>query len=39
VTFQEIIELHPQPTTLDRDARLDCIDACLDCATQLHRLR
>jgi hypothetical protein len=32
MTFQEIIKLHPQPTRLDRDALLACIDACLDCA-------
>jgi hypothetical protein len=30
--FPEIIELHPQPTTLDRDALLACIEECLDCS-------
>src|SRR3954471_12888446 len=32
MTFHEIISLHPQPTSLDREAVLACIDACLDCA-------
>jgi hypothetical protein len=32
VTFQEIIELHPQPTNLDRDALLRCVEACVECA-------
>jgi len=32
VTYQEIIKLHPQPSSLDRDALLRCIDDCLDCA-------
>jgi hypothetical protein len=32
MTFQEIIKLHPQPTSLDRDALLGCIEECLDCA-------
>ena len=32
MTFQEIIKLHPRPTSLDRDARLRCINECLDCA-------
>jgi hypothetical protein len=32
VTVQEIIKTHPQPTSLDRDALLRCIDECLDCA-------
>ena len=31
MTFQEIIKLHPQPTSLDRDALLRCIGECLDC--------
>ena len=31
MTFQEIIKLHPQPTSLDRDALLRCIAECLDC--------
>jgi hypothetical protein len=33
VTHQEIIKLHPQPSSVDLDARLRCIDDCLDCAT------
>jgi hypothetical protein len=32
VTFQEIINLHPHPTELDRDLLLRCIEECLDCA-------
>src|ERR687891_649297 len=32
MTFHEVIELHPQPTGLDRNAMLRCIDECLDCA-------
>lgn len=32
MTFQEIIRLHPQPTSLDRGALLRCIEECLDCA-------
>ena len=32
VTFQEIINLHPRPTELDRDLLLRCIEECLDCA-------
>jgi hypothetical protein len=32
MAFQEIIKLHPQPTTVDRDALLRCIGECLDCA-------
>jgi hypothetical protein len=31
VTYQEIIKLHPQPSSLDRDALLRCIEECLDC--------
>jgi hypothetical protein len=31
VTFREIIKLHPQQPSLDREALLRCIDACLDC--------
>jgi hypothetical protein len=31
MTFHEVIEVHPQPTGLDRDAALRCIDECLDC--------
>ena len=32
MTVQEMIKTHPQPTSLDRDALLPCIDECLDCA-------
>ena len=32
MTFHEVLELHPQPTGLDRNAMLRCIDECLDCA-------
>jgi hypothetical protein len=32
VTVQEMIEAHPQPTGLNRDTLLRCIDECLDCA-------
>jgi hypothetical protein len=31
MTFQEIMNLHPQPTGLDRGAVLHCIEECLDC--------
>src|SRR5262249_59736843 len=31
MTFQEIVELHPQPTGVDRGALLRCIEECLDC--------
>jgi hypothetical protein len=29
--FQEIIELHPNPTSVDRGVLLRCIEECLDC--------
>ena len=32
VAIHEVIEAHPQPTGLNRDALLRCIDACFDCA-------
>jgi hypothetical protein len=32
VTFQDIIKLRPQPTSLDRDALLRCIEECRECA-------
>ena len=32
MTVQEMIKAHPQPTSLDRDALLRCIDECLECA-------
>ena len=32
MTFQDIIELHPQPTTVDRNALLRCIEECRECA-------
>jgi len=31
MTFQGIVELHPQPTGVDRGALLRCIEDCLDC--------
>jgi hypothetical protein len=31
VGFSEIIKLHPQPTSLDREALLRCVDECFDC--------
>lgn len=31
MTFHEVITLHPQPTALDREAILRCINECLDC--------
>jgi hypothetical protein len=32
VTYQEIMNLHPHPSSLDRTAVFRCIDECLDCA-------
>jgi hypothetical protein len=32
MTFQEIVKLHPQPTSVDRDALLRCVEECLDCS-------
>jgi hypothetical protein len=32
MTFQEIIKLHPQPTSLDLDTLLRCVEECFDCA-------
>jgi hypothetical protein len=32
VTVQQMIKTHPQPTSLDRDALLRCIDECFNCA-------
>jgi hypothetical protein len=32
MTVREIIATHPQPTSLDRDALLRCIEECFDCA-------
>jgi Domain of Unknown Function (DUF326) len=32
VTVQEIIKLHPQPTDVNRDALVRCVEECLDCA-------
>jgi Domain of Unknown Function (DUF326) len=32
VTVQEVIETHPQPTSVNRDALLRCIDLCFDCS-------
>lgn len=31
MTFQDVIKAHPQPTSVDRDALLRCIEECLDC--------
>jgi hypothetical protein len=31
VTIDEVIKAHPQPTSLDHDLLLRCIDECLDC--------
>lgn len=32
MTFREIINLHPHPSELDRDALLRCVEECVDCA-------
>jgi len=32
MTFEAIMNLHPQPSGLDREALLRCINECLDCA-------
>jgi hypothetical protein len=32
VTVQEIVQTHPQPTSLDRAVLIRCITACSDCA-------
>jgi hypothetical protein len=32
MTVDQIIKLHPQPTRLDRDLLLRCIDDCFECA-------
>jgi hypothetical protein len=32
MTFEEIVKLHRQPTGVDRDTLLRCIEECLDCA-------
>jgi hypothetical protein len=32
VTVRELIETHPQPSSLDRDALLRCIEDCFDCS-------
>jgi hypothetical protein len=32
MTFREIVNLHPNPSSLDRDALLRCIQECVDCA-------
>ena len=32
MTVSEIAKTHPQPTSLDRDALLRCIEECFDCA-------
>ena len=32
MTVQQMIKTHPQPTSLNRDALLRCIDECFNCA-------
>ena len=32
MTVQEVIKVHPQSPSLDRDALLRCVAACFDCA-------
>jgi Domain of Unknown Function (DUF326) len=32
VPVQDVIKTHPQPTSVDREALLRCIEECLDCA-------
>lgn len=32
MTFQDVIKLHPQPASLDRDVLLRCIERCRECA-------
>ena len=32
MTFREIVSLHPNPSSLDRNALLRCIEECVDCA-------
>jgi hypothetical protein len=32
VTIREIIQAHPHPTSLDREAIVSCIAECLDCS-------
>ena len=32
MTFQEIMELHPRPSGVDRDSLIRCIETCLDCS-------
>jgi hypothetical protein len=32
MTFQAVLDSHPQPMGLDRNALQRCIDECLDCA-------
>jgi len=31
MTVREIIDKHPQPTSVDRDVLVRCIEACFDC--------
>jgi hypothetical protein len=31
MAFEEIVRLHPRPTTVDRDVLLRCVEECLDC--------
>ena len=32
VTVREMIETHPRPTSIDRDALVRCVDECFECA-------
>ena len=32
MTHQDVIKLHPRPSSLDREAALRSIEECLDCA-------
>ena len=32
VTVREIVEVHPQPSSLDREVLLQCVETCFDCA-------
>jgi hypothetical protein len=32
VTVHELIEVHPHPTSVDREKLLRCVDDCYDCA-------
>ena len=32
MSVREILEVHPQPSSLDREALLRCVETCFDCA-------